>query len=145
MGGLVITRALARSTCVLVPVAVLLGSAQASGQTERRAPFVRLYSGVGVTGPSDLRIRQPARGTDLTFEGVSWDHKSLSTNWSRDSIPYVGVRAGFFLREPHWLGLSIEVLHFKVLAKEEQRVRARGTKAGISVDTVAPLRQFVQQ
>ena len=109
--------------CVLMPATIQA----ADEQTERRSPYVRAYTGVGVTGPTDLRIRQPTLGTDLTFEQVSWEHKSLSTDWTRDSIPYVGVRGGFFFREPRWLSLSVEVLHFKIFAEPATPVRVTGT------------------
>ena len=137
---------LVRLTLAFLAMAVLPTSAQVGdGDEERRRFHVRLYSGVGITADSDLRIRQPALGTDLTFEQVSWEHRSLSTVWTRDSIPYVGVRGGFVFREPRWLGLSIEVVHFKVFAEEEKRVRVRGTDEGLPVDTSAPMEQFVQQ
>ena len=116
----------------------------ADGQTEGRAPYVRLYTGIGVTRDSDLRIRQPALGTDLTFEQVSWEHRSLSTEWTWDSVPYMGVRAGFFFRNRTWLGVSFEVLHFKILAETEKRVHVTGTDEGRRVDRVAPMEQFVQ-
>ena len=131
-------------TAVFVAVAVVLVAMPARGQSERRAPYVRLFSGLGVTGASDLRIRQPVRGTDLTFEQVSWEHKSLSTEWTRDSIPYVGARLGFFFHEPRWLGVSVEVLHFKIFAAQDQLVRVRGVDEGQAVDTTAPFSQFVQ-
>ena len=134
-----------RVTCACLALALLPTPVQADDrQGERRKPYVRLFSGVGITGNSDLRIRQPALGTDLTFERVSWEHKSLSTRWTRDSIPYMGVRAGWFFREPRWLGMSLEVLHFKILAEEAESVRIRGVDEGAPVDTVAPMAQFVQ-
>ena len=80
----------------------------------------------------------------LTFEQVSWRHESLSTDWSRDSIPYMGIRGGFFFREPRWLGLSFEILHFKIIAESEKSFRVHGTDEGVAVDTVAPMSQFVQ-
>ncbi len=126
--------------CVLMPATIQA----ADEQTERRSPYVRAYTGVGVTGPTDLRIRQPTLGTDLTFEQVSWEHKSLSTDWTRDSIPYVGVRGGFFFREPRWLSLSVEVLHFKIFAEPATPVRVTGTDEGMPVDIVAPMQRFVQ-
>ena len=139
-----IARTLAQTAAVLTLV-TLPATAQADDPpTVRRAPYVHFYTGVGITGDSDLRIRQPSLGTDLLFEQVSWEHKSLSTQWTRDSVPYTGVRAGFFFREPRWLSLSVEVLHFKILAEEEKPVRVRGTDEGRPVDTVAPMAQFVQ-
>lgn len=116
----------------------------AGDETDARKPYVRFYTGIGVTSDSRLRIRQPARGTDLTFETVSWEHRSLSTEWTRDSIPYSGARTGFFFRNPPWLGLSFEVLHFKILAETEKRVHVTGIDEGMPVDLVAPIEQFVQ-
>ena len=132
-------------TCACLSLVVHPIPVQADdGPGERRTPFVRLFSGIGITGSSDLRIRQPALGTDLTFERVSWAHKSLSTRWTRDSIPYLGVRAGMFLRAPRWLGVSLEVLHFKILAEEAESVRISGVDEGRLVDTVSPMARFVQ-
>ncbi len=134
-----------RRLCLLLVASVLVAALPASGQTERRSPYVRLFTGVGVTGESDLRIRQPGLGTDLTFEQVSWEHKSLSTQWTRDSIPYVGARAEFFFREPSWLGVSVDVLHFKIFAPRDQRVRVSGTDQHVRVDATARFGQFVEQ
>ena len=139
-------RTVAAITSGVLTLAVLPASAQTGDPpAARRAPYVHFYTGVGITGDSDLRIRQPGLGTDLLFEQVSWEHKSLSTQWTRDSIPYTGVRGGFFFREPRWLSLSVEVLHFKIFAEEEKSVRVRGSDEGRLVDTVAPMAQFVQQ
>ena len=132
-------------TCACLALAVLPTLVHADdGEEERRKPYARLFSGVGITRSSDLRIRQPSLGADLTFERVPWAHKSLSTRWTRDSIPYMGVRAGMFFRAPRWLGVSLEVLHFKILAQEAESVRITGVDEGRLVDTVAPIAQFVQ-
>ena len=131
--------------CICLALVLLPARGEAGDDgRQRRSPYVRLYTGIGITRPSDLRIRRPALKTDLTFERVSWEHKSLSTNWDRDSIPYDGVRGGFFLREPAWLSLSVEVLHFKVFAEAEKPVRVRGIDEGAPIDTVTPMTQFVQ-
>ena len=68
----------------------------------------------------------------------------MSTNWDRDSIPYVGVRGGFLFSEPSWLGLSVEVLHFKVFAETDRQVHVTGTSKNLPVDGLAPLSQFIQ-
>lgn len=126
-------------------VTVLPGSAGADETTPLgRGLYVRMYTGVGVTGPSDLRIRQPGQGTDFTFEQVSWAHQSLSTDWTRDSIPYVGVRVGLFPVGPRWLSVSAEVVHFKILAETERAVRVRGTSRGVPIDQIVPMQQFVE-
>lgn len=137
-----------RLPCLVFAAALLATSAQAAedpSPRRRQSPYLRLFTGIGVTRPSSLKIRQPTLGTDLTFEQVSWEHKSLSTDWDRDSIPYVGVRGGFFFMDPSWLSLSLEVVHFKVFAKEEERYRIRGRDRGLSVDTIAPMDQFLEQ
>ncbi|MDA1094852.1 MAG: hypothetical protein O3A25_16500 [Acidobacteria bacterium] len=122
-----------------------MAAVPAAGQQNRRAPALRVFTGVGVTAASDLRIRQPGRGTDLTFRQIAWEHKSLSTEWTRDSVPYVGARAEFFVLPPSWLGISVDVLHFKVFAPPDQQVRVSGTDAHAPVDQTARFGQFVEQ
>lgn len=131
--------------CALIVACLVLAVPPARAQTNRRAPVLRLFTGVGITGPSDLRIRQPGLGTDLTFARVAWEHKSLSTEWTRDSIPYVGARAEFFVLKPSWLGVSVDVLHFKVFAPRDQRVRVSGTDQHMGVDATARFGQYVEQ
>ena len=101
---------------LLALASVLLLALPSDAQNEPRGPSLRLFTGLGITSASDLRIRQPSLGTDLTFQQVAWEHNSLSTEWTRDSIPYVGARAEFFFREPSWLGAPVEVLNFKIFA-----------------------------
>ena len=113
-------------------------------QGDHRPAYVRFFSGVGVTRDSDVHIRQPTLGTELTFEDVSWEHRSLTTSWTRDSIPYMGMRAGFFLRRVPWLGLSFEAVHFKILAETDNRVHVTGTVGHEPIDVVAPMTQFVE-
>jgi hypothetical protein len=131
--------------CLGLVACLVLAAPLASAQTDRRAPSLRLFSGVGITGSSDLRIRQPGLGTDLTFEQVAWEHKSLSTEWSRDSIPYIGARAEFFVLTPSWLGVSVDVLHFKIFAPRDQHVRVTGTDQHVQVEATARFGQFVEQ
>jgi hypothetical protein len=137
-------------SCATVVLAVALGlhapaRTQPAGGTEGHGAYIRLFTGVGVTRDSDLVIRQPALGTDLAIRQVSWEHRSLSTAWTRDSIPYMGVRAGLFLPDPRWLSLSLEALHFKILADTTRSVRVTGVDEGAPVDVVAPMDHFVQQ
>ena len=133
----------ARRSGALLALAVLLGSLPLGA--EERAPYLHAYTGIGVTRASDLRIRQPTVDTDLVIDAVRWEHRSLSTSWDRDSIPYVGVRSGFFLGHPGWLSVSAEVLHFKVFAETDKRYRVTGSHRGVPVDAVAPMAEFVSQ
>ena len=112
---------------------------------ERQRVHLRLFTGLGLTKSGDLRIRQPRLGTDLLFERVTWEHHSLTTRWTRDSIPYTGLRAERFFQHPSWLAASVEVVHFKITATPQHRIRVRGADNGTPIDTVAPFYQFVQQ
>jgi hypothetical protein len=103
--------------------------------------FVQLYTGLGLTGDSDLRIRVPEEGFDLTFSRVSWEDYSLS----RPSIPYIGVRVGRFFERRPWLGLAVDVIHYKVFARTDHTVDLRGTLDGTQVSGTAPLGNFVQR
>ena len=87
---------------------------------DHRPPYVRVFSGVGVTRNSDLHIRQPTLNNELTFEDVSWEHRSLSTSWTRDSIPYMGMRAGFFFKRLQWLGLSVRGRAFQDTGRDAE-------------------------
>ena len=111
---------------------------------DHRPPYVRVFSGVGVTRNSDLHIRQPTLNNELTFEDVSWEHRSLSTSWTRDSIPYMGMRAGFFFKRLQWLGLSFEAVHFKILAETQKSVHVTGMVGQELINVVAPMEQFVE-
>jgi hypothetical protein len=139
--GVVSTFAISMAVAVcLTPVCAEAGEPQG----DHRPAYVRVFSGVGVTGNSDVRIRQPTLGNDLTFADVSWEHRSLSTSWTRDSSPYMGMRAGFFLRRVPWLGLSFEAVHFKILAETENRVHVTGTVGHEPIDVMAPMATFVE-
>ena len=102
---------------------------------------MQLYTGLGLTEDSDLRVRVPGEGFDLTFSRVCWEDYSLS----RPSIPYIGFRAGRFLERRPWLGLAIDVIHYKVFARTDRLVDVTGTFDGSPVAGAAPLGQFVQR
>ena len=103
--------------------------------------FIQLYTGLGLTEDSDLRIRVPDEGFDLTFSRVSWEDYSLS----RPSIPYIGVRVGRFFDRRPWLGLAVDIIHYKVFARTDRQVEVSGTFDGGEIAGSAPLAQFVQR
>ena len=119
-----------------------------SGQTreqmqprEGRDTYLKLYTGVGVSADSDLRIRQPSLGNDLVFHDVSWDDKSLS----RPSAPYTGIRFGTFSRRNPWLGLAVDLFHFKIFAETERTVTLRGRLGGRPIEGRLPMDAIVQR
>ena len=129
----------------LAALLLLLAPLTARAQDASRGPYVRVFSGLGITRPGDLSIRQPALDLGLTFEQVSWAHQSLSTEWTRDSIPYMGARVGGFPLGVPWLGVSAEVVHFTVRAEADRLVRVTGVVGAAPIDLTVPLDQFVQR
>ncbi len=103
--------------------------------------FVQLYTGLGLTEDSELRVRVPGERFDLTFRQVSWEDYSLS----QPSIPYIGVRIGRFFERRPWLGLAVDIIHYKVFARTDRLVEVSGTLDGDQVAGTAPLGQFVQR
>ena len=121
--------------------AALLLSGPAAAAAAGGGWFVQLYTGLGLTEDSDLRVSVPGEGLDLTFSRVSWEDYSLS----RPSIPYIGVRAGRWLDRRPWLGLAVDVVHYKVFARAERPVEMRGSFDGTAIAGTAPLARFVQR
>lgn len=103
--------------------------------------FVKVFTGIGLTADSDLRIRRPDRALDLVFEGIEWEDHSLGG----PSIPYLGARGGLYLERRPWLGFAIDIFHFKVFAETDRTVRVRGTVELVPVDGTFPLDAFVQR
>lgn len=103
--------------------------------------FVQLYTGLGLTEDSDLRLRLPGEELDLTFSRVSWEDYSLS----RPSIPYIGVRVGRWLERQPWLGLAVDIIHYKVFARTERLVEVRGSLGTGQVSGSAPLGEFIER
>ena len=112
--------------------AAMLGPAPVLAAPALDGTFVQLYTGLGLTEDSELRVRVPGEGFDLTFSRVSWEDHSLS----RPSIPYIGVRVGRFCERWPWLGLAVDIIHYKVFAKTDRIVEVRGTIDGGHVNQV---------
>lgn len=129
----------------LLAAAVALAAALEPAPVAAEPPldgwFIQLYTGLGLTEDSALRVRVPGEGLDLTFSQVSWEDYSLS----RPSIPYIGVRAGRYSERRPWLGLAVDVIHYKVFARTARQVEVAGKLNGFTVRGVGPLGQFVQR
>jgi len=138
MAGRVLPFALA--VCVASGVA---GAGSSAPEKKTRGElYLKVFSGVGLTGDSDLEIRQSdlsANDTRLTFSDVAWEDHSLEGPSAR----YTGVRLGYFLSGKPWLGVAAEFLHFKVFAEVQRSVRVRGRTAAGPIDTVQPMSDIV--
>lgn len=103
-------------------------------------PFLEGFSGVNVTRDADVRIRQPAATSDFTVHDLSFTPR-LS-----DGAPYYGLRAGYFFgEEPAWLGVALELFHFKVRGEVQDARRVSGTLDGSPVDARLPVDTVVQR
>ena len=132
-----------RAGLLVVGLALLVApaTAVADDDSKRGEMYIKVYSGLGLSDDSDLWIRQPTLGTDLMFSSVGWEDHSLSN----PSIPYIGVRFGYYLRSRPWLGFAVDTLHFKIFAEVDDAVRVTGQHLGVPIDTVQPMNAIVQQ
>ncbi len=75
------------------------------------------------------------------LEDVSWEDHSLE----RPSIPYIGFRAGRWFERRPWLGLAIDVVHYKVFAETGRNVRIQGTLEGSEIAGLVRMNSLVSQ
>lgn len=106
------------------------------GRTET---FASIYTGSSRTRQSDLKLSQPALGTDLTAQGVRWS----ADPWR--PAPYYGLRITRFADEAASWGFAVDYTHYKIYAKTGRQVAVSGTSRGTPVAAVVPLDQFVQR
>jgi len=95
------------------------------------------YLGAAHTQNSDVRIRQPAIGTDLLFRDVSYRGESF------ESPQYYGARAGYFFGER--FGVEAEFIHLKVFANLERPVQTNGSFNATAISGSFPMSVFVQR
>jgi len=95
-------------------------------------------SGTSKTADSDLRIAQPASGTDITFRDVKWKTRPFS-----GSI-YYGYRLEYFLPNKP-LGFDLDVNHNKVYSNPDQVLATSGTFQGQPVSGDTRLGDRVQE
>lgn len=113
--------------------AALLSSRPAAAQFS-----VSFFSGTSKTADSDLRIAQPALGTDITFRDVKWKTRPFS-----GSI-YYGYRVEYFLPNKP-LGFDIDFNHNKAYSNPNQVLGTAGTFQGQPVSGPARLGDRVQE
>lgn len=109
-------------------------------QSDREGGWVvAAYLGGASTASSDLTVSQPSFGNNLTFEDVRFRSRSF------DPPLYYGFRGGYFLHRAPFLGFEAEFIHLKVFTDPQQRVRVRGRRRSVPIDTELPLGEIVQQ
>ena len=98
-----------------------------------------VYTGTSRTRQSDLKISQPAIGTELTAQGVRWSADPFRP------APYWGLQVMHFADEASPWGFAVDYTHYKMYAKTDRSVGVSGTSQGAPVSAVVPLNQFVQR
>ena len=114
-------------------------------QSVRRGPYVRAFTGVGITRAAISGYDSQPSGRTLRSNGSPGSTGRYQPTGIGTRFHTLACAAAFFFRDPQWLSVSVEVLHFKSFAEDENAVRVRGTDEGVAVDTVAPMNRFVQQ
>lgn len=100
--------------------------------------FFEAFGGRGINLDTDLDLSQPALRTDLRYRDVAWEDRSFEPS------PYYGYRVGVFLESRPWLGLRLQFLHHKAIARTVAAYQAEGTLNGGPVSGPLPLNGTVQ-
>ena len=82
--------------------------------------MVSVYAGGMHTEPADVRVEQPASATDLLFEDMPFEARSL------ESPIYYGYRVGHNVPRRRWLFLEAELIHGKLYPRSPQATRGSG-------------------
>jgi opacity protein-like surface antigen len=128
------SRTLRRLASITTAAFLLLHQLPLAAETQ-----LSIYTGTSHTRNSDLRLIQPASGTDLTARDVHWDAHPFRP------APYYGLRlTHFYERHPNW-GAALDYTHYKMYAKTDRVINADGTWRGSPVTGPTPLNQYVQR
>jgi hypothetical protein len=126
----------------VVPGIITTQATPAKGQSSdgnRWEWTVSAYLGAAHTQPSKLTITQPALGTRVRLDEISFEGQSF------DGPVYYGYRAGVFPKPLPHLGFEAEFIHLKVFADAAKTVRATGEVKGTPIDRQLPMRDVVQE
>jgi hypothetical protein len=96
-----------------------------------------VYTGTSRTHSSDMRIQQPATGTNAEFHGVTWDARPFHP------APYYGIRLTWFPSRIARLGGGIDFTHYKMYADTNRMIEVRGAWNGVPINAVVPMRSLV--
>ncbi len=98
-----------------------------------------VYAGKAFNYASDVTLREPAVGTNLTFEDVPFADRSF------ELPPYWGGRLSYFLAGKPALGVALDFIHAKAIVDTSRVVRAHGRWRDERVNGNAPLRHYVSR
>lgn len=101
--------------------------------------FFTFSIGTSQTLTSDVRVRQPEKGTDLTLHRVRWGIRPF------EPTIYYTAEYGQFLPKLPRLGWMLDLTHNKAIAHREDTLAVSGTWKGNPVSGMAPMTTYVQR
>lgn len=104
--------------------------------TER---FLAFSIGTSQTLTSDVRVRQPEKGTDITLHKVRWGIRSF------EPTIYYALEAGQFAANKPRLGWALDLTHNKAIAHVRDSVAVSGMWKGSAVSNTVPMSTYVQK
>jgi opacity protein-like surface antigen len=122
------------SVIAITCAALLMVSRSADAQW-----YVAGYLGANHTTPATVTIDQPAVGTSLEFQDVTFVARPF------ESPQYYGFRAGYMFGERRRWGAEFEWVHPKLYADTSRHVRVQGRSGGGSIDTTTTMDAVVQR
>ena len=122
------------------PAKIVVFLAVLSVYTPLKAEWrLELYAGKFFPGRSDLTVRRPAAGDDITYHKVKWSDRSFDLPF------YYGLRVSKFPSRESKVGFEMEFIHAKVYSDPEAHVRAAGRLANQPVAGTRRLGDHIQQ
>lgn len=127
-------RSVRRKLAWLAGAAACIGAAMPAAAES----YLYGYFGQAWTGDTDLSLRQPSRGNDVTFSDVEFVDRSFERPW------YYGFKAGHYFEGLPWFGLEVEFFHFKAYALEDKTYPVSGTRSGAPIGGSVRMDTIVQ-
>jgi hypothetical protein len=127
-----------RARLLTAVVTILAGGCLLQPARAEAQVYFTTYSGTNFTRPATVHIDQPALDRSLDFADVRFDGQPLK------SPQYYGARIGKLFAGQR-LGVEIEFLHQKAVARTERIVHVTGQADGLPVDISIPMNEIVQR
>ena len=101
--------------------------------------FLAFSLGTSQTLSSDVRVRQPAKGTDITLHKVRWGIRAF------EPTIYYNLEYGYFSAKQPRLGWTLDLTHNKAIAHVRDSVSVSGLWKGSAVSGTVPMATYVQK
>ncbi len=100
---------------------------------------LELYGGVFFPGRSDLTVKRPLAGDNVTYRDLAWDDRSF------EKPIYYGYRIGYFFGDQDRTGIELELVHAKIYSDPDSHLMASGLIANQPVDGLRRLGEHIQR